>query len=466
MLRSTLGEKSEQIIFGTIEAVLEEQFVPCYVHFNVSISDGVPASLDSWWDFGNGDARRFGLDTTIFTLYREAGTYNVSCGILNHDGNYDYLRMTVVVKAAPFAVNIIPKISGQKESLEVSFGLEVTEGQFDPSFPIQWTVNDGRTGVTKSPNEGFALAFPTAGNYAVQAIVKGIGFDPIVVVEEFTLTPIPLGANFTLETLGLRAAGSLNITSGARDTNIPVTVNWGDGSVQDVPSLSTQIFIDHTYADPGTYHISALVHSRGGEQYSFSTNVTVSNQQPVIVQSSIPATVETPVTQTPQEAQHDDVVLKPPVDDLTPVIKPRNIMAHIISDLASGVAPLTVNFGIASDNDSLYPGTSARWDFGDGTKKVVPYIESSLNVAHTYEAPGTYQVSAVAVGQDGSTVGLSGSGLGLQIVVTAEDGSGSGLNVAGMNVWVIGGLAAAALAAFVPMRRRTGKNPRRRGRWS
>lgn len=84
------------------------------------------------------------------------------------------------------------------------------------------------------------------------------------------------------------------------------------------------------------------------------------------------------------------------------------LAASIISDISSGVRPLTVSFGISVSSGAIAAGTSVRWNFGDGTSNVYPYVSGQLSVSHTFLSAGTFQVSATVVGTDGQQHSLSG----------------------------------------------------------
>lgn len=63
------------------------------------------------------------------------------------------------------------------------------------------------------------------------------------------------------------------------------------------------------------------------------------------------------------------------------LVHPKQVKAFISVDTSRGCAPLTVDFGAFNT-----PGSSVRWDFGDGSTTAAP------NAFHTFSEPGTYTV--------------------------------------------------------------------------
>jgi surface-anchored protein len=72
--------------------------------------------------------------------------------------------------------------------------------------------------------------------------------------------------------------------------------------------------------------------------------------------------------------------------------------ASVSSNVASGSAPLTVNFsGTAADSDGSF---GFVWDFDDGS----PTVNDTLAPSHTFTDPGTYDVTLTVTDDRGSVV--------------------------------------------------------------
>jgi PKD repeat protein len=158
--------------------------------------------------------------------------------------------------------------------------------------------------------------------------------------------PVPL-PQFTAvpPTQVYNAAG--NPVSFTNETNAGTwTWSWdfGDGSTSSVQSPS------HTYTNLGDYTVRLIVNNANCTD-SIKHKVSVTPQAPVALFDSIP----------------------------------------------SGCEPFTINI----NNTSLHtetPGTSYRWDFGDGT------TSSAKNPTYTYFDPGTYRVELTVTGPGGTSV--------------------------------------------------------------
>ena len=92
----------------------------------------------------------------------------------------------------------------------------------------------------------------------------------------------------------------LTITPSAATGPAPrVSVNWGDGSVQDIGTVAAARSVTHTYGAPGFFTISATGTSPDGDEFSNAIPVTVAQQPPVQVTANpTSAPVGTPFTFT------------------------------------------------------------------------------------------------------------------------------------------------------------------------
>jgi hypothetical protein len=142
------------------------------------------------------------------------------------------------------------------------------------------------------------------------------------------------------------AGSPVTLTVTPRDGTTPrVVVNWGDGSIEDLGIVASQRTATHTYLSSGNYTISATA-TFDGESFTSSVPVSVGTAT-VTLSAPTPAnpSVGTPVTVT--------------------------------------VAPAVA-------------GTSSRVviDWGDGTTTDLGLVSGSRTVAHTYNSPGSFIITA------------------------------------------------------------------------
>jgi len=196
---------------------------------------------------------------------------------------------------------------------------------------IEWDFGDGNTSTDLNP----VHTYSEAGLYTVSLTATGNGTSVVKTVDDYinvALPPIPdFGANVT--------NGPYPLTVQFMDnSSYTESVEWdlGDGST------SSEINPVHTYEDRGLYTVTLVASGNG---------------------TTVNKTVEAFINVTTQ-----------------PFPPTANFSANAIR----GPAPLTVNF-----NDESYNAIYWRWDV-DGDGQIDYTVE---NPVHTYETPGSYNVS-------------------------------------------------------------------------
>lgn len=140
-----------------------------------------------------------------------------------------------------------------------------------------------------------------------------------------------------------------------------VVVDWGDGTVpQNLGAIGAATNVSHVYTRADTYVITATVTDTSGQQSGSSTTVTV---QRAIVNISFS---------------------NPP---------------------ASTQVGTSVSFTVAVTNNNNIPITGVVVRFGDGQSATLP--PSGGTAPHTYSAPGTYTVTAIATDQTGGQYSIT-----------------------------------------------------------
>jgi hypothetical protein len=179
----------------------------------------------------------------------------------------------------------------------------------------------------------------------------------------------------TPPTAGLPATFTFVVTAGATNGSAirDLTVNWGDGTIQDLGAVVGNATVSHVYRAPGAYTITGTVTDNSGNSVVVSTGVTVNP-------TTLGITITPPTT--------------PPGAGL----------------------PATFTIGVGT----LPPGDSVRnvhIDWGDGTAQDLGAISANTTISHVYAASGSYNVTAIMTDTAGNTATVSNS---VTVVATAS----------------------------------------------
>lgn len=171
----------------------------------------------------------------------------------------------------------------------------------------------------------------------------------------------------TPPTSGLPATFSFVVTPAAANGSAirSVTVNWGDGSTQDLGAPTGTVTVAHTYRSAGSYNITATATDTSGNVVTVATAVVVSATQ-------IGLTITPPAT--------------PP----------------------SAGLPATFTFGLGT----LPPGDFVKdviVDWGDGKTQDLGAISATTTVSHVYTTADSYTVRATLHDTAGNSTTVSTS---------------------------------------------------------
>jgi len=385
-------------------------FAPLAVHFT-DLSQG---AVTGWqWDFGDG-----GTSTTQNPdhTYQQVGRYTVQLTASGPGGSNTRTRTSyiVVVSSAPSA-----DFSGAPTSgiapLTVSFN------NLSTSYTAAlWSFGDNTTSDETQPNH----TYTQKGHYTVSLIVLGPAGSATETKSEYITVYAPVSADFSTSPTAGQAplvVQFTNLTSG--DWN-GLAWNFGDGQT------STAINPSHTYASSGTYTVTLIASGPGGIDTEQKTAlIQVQAPLPSAAFTADPTSGLVPLsvqfTNQSNNAQSyvwdfgdgensaslnpDHIYTTGGVYTVTltatgpggsnTLKKASYITVHTPVTAAfsatpeSGTTPLIVQF----TNLSTGSWTSLAWSFGDGG------TSSLANPQHTYNSPGTYQVSLEASGPGGSS---------------------------------------------------------------
>lgn len=182
-------------------------------------------------------------------------------------------QVNIIGGATPLSVSLsVPSVVVNTAS---AFAANVTGAAVGGPFTYVWTYGDGTssTGAASSSTH----TYPGTGSYAANVkVTDGAGrtatatasalvTDPIVVVTPPVSTPTPTGpvatltctANAPLTASPCNVSMSYNGTAVASTSVTGVVWDWGDGSTLDNASVTP--VKSHSYAQAGTYNVTATV---------------------------------------------------------------------------------------------------------------------------------------------------------------------------------------------------------------
>src|SRR3954471_14873360 len=209
------------------------------------------------------------------------------------------------------------------------------------------TASVGATATSGGGGGSTTPTTPTTGSVSGQAsgtVTVGVSASPSLVITAPTTPPsVGLPATFTFAVTAATTNGSA-----VRD----LTVNWGDGTIQDLGQVSGNATATHVFRSSGTYVITAAVLDASGNTTTVATSTTVipvPRPTIIITPSPVPGKVN---TQT-------------------------NLQIQVTLPSGISVQDLTINFG---------DGQSA--DLGGAT---------TANVPHVYTTAQTFTVTVTVL---------------------------------------------------------------------
>lgn len=297
------------------------------------------------WDFGDGN----GANTAEAThTYAEAGTYEVTLTVTDDDGATDSTSFEVIVEAPP--VNQAPTARFEATLSELSVSVDAA-GSTDADGTIDsytWTFGDGATGTGVTASH----TYEEAGTYTVTLTVKDNDGAIDSTTESVTVTAPPPNeaptAAFSWTAAGLTATLDGSASTDADGMVTSYEWEFGDGTAAGSGAHAT-----HTYASAGTYDVKLTVTDNAGDMDSVTHEVTV---------TAVPPDNEAPT-----------------------------------ADFTVATQDLVAQLDASSSDDPDGTITSYQWDLGDGNSA------SGMTVSHTYEAPGTYDVTLTVVDDGGAS---------------------------------------------------------------
>lgn len=207
------------------------------------------------------------------------------------------------------------------------------------------TTGGGTTGGTNTPGQASAQ------------VTVAVSAAPTLVITPPTTPP----------SAGLPAAFTFAVTAASQNGSAvrDVTVNWGDGQVQDLGAITGSAIVAHVFNNPGSYTVSATLTDSFGNQVPVSTAVSV-----------------------------------------IPVPLPTVIIT--VQSQSGTIAPATVTFQLQVQTPTGVSVQSVSVNWADGQIQNLGGLSGTVTLTHTFQVKGTYTVTVTATDSLGrSTIGTT-----------------------------------------------------------
>ena len=274
-------------------------------------ADAHTATVD-WGDGTSGPGTVAGTTVTGSHAYAAAGTYEVEVCVADDRAATGCAIAELTVDDPPNAPPVVELALPTGLAEGTAFTLS---GSFaDPDVGDAWTLEvdwgDGTTtdGVDLAAPGAFATPHTYAddGSYTITAeVLDGAGSDDATVFGVSVANVAPTAA-VTPTIDGLRLDLSIALTDPGIGDELSATVDWGDGTVEDVtpaaPRAEARAATSHTYGTAGAYDIEVCARDTDGGRSCTARSVTVTSTTtttPGSTTSTTPASSSTTAPVTP-----------------------------------------------------------------------------------------------------------------------------------------------------------------------
>lgn len=411
-----------QVNNSPVSSFTQSATTGCPYMSSVSFTNTSTNSTSWLWDFGDGITSSQQHPVHVFPI---AGTFFVKLIAYNNSGCNNLYTATI-----PVVINPQPDVSFDASEL-----LLCTPGQsvnFTPTVSTNtsysWNFGNGNTSTATNPS----IVYNQAGTYAVQLVCANqYGCidtlnQPAMITVKNDMAPVMALSDTT-------GCPPLNVTFNTPVSNGISSYLWnfGDGST------STASNISHAYNNPGIFNVSLSITTLDGCSYSNTNGEQVNIPAPAIPMFSAANTngcAPLAVSFTNQSQNAVSYNWDFGTNNYSTAINPTNtyggqgnftVILHAFNSAGcesiyslpnpvtttkpyasfsasnvGGCGPLTVNFSNLTTGAVQY-----LWYFGDGNT-------SSLQApVYTYNVPGIYTVSLVAISAAGCRDSVAQAGL-------------------------------------------------------
>ena len=242
-------------------------------------------------DWGDGSAvQDLGAVTgnaTVSHIYRAPGVYTIKAAVTDANGYQVTTSTAVTVNPTTIPITLTPPASPPNAGVPTTFTIApgtLPTGDAIQNVHIEW--GDGTAGQDLGSITGstpVTHVFSTAGTYIVTATITDTAgntntvsttvavvatANPTVIITLQSISPSsghPATATFQLQVTAPTGVGIQD-----------ATVNWGDGSSQDLGGVSGTVTLQHTYSTNGTFSVTVTVKDTLGRTTTGSTSLSVS----------------------------------------------------------------------------------------------------------------------------------------------------------------------------------------------
>lgn len=210
------------------------------------------------------------------------------------------------------------------------------------------TASVGATGSTTPPTTGGGTGGGTGGTGTGSGSTSGQASGSVTVTVSAAPTLV-ITPPTTPPSVGLPASFTFAVTVAATNGSAvrDLSVNWGDGQVQDLGAVTGSAVVSHVYRTAGNYTITATLVDASGNTATVSSTTSV-------VATATPTVIITPSVPTPS------------------------------------TAPVVVSFQLQVTAPSGVGITDAIIDYGDGTTQDLGGLNGAVTVTHKYNTPGPF----------------------------------------------------------------------------
>jgi PKD repeat protein len=297
------------------------------------------------WSFGDGTAN---VNTaTANHLYEKSGVYTALLTVVDSKGTTTTKSVSITVTAPPPpVVTAISDLTSASPGVNITFKSAATTVLSNKTFAYLWNFGDGTPAVA---GQNVLHAYAQPGQYVAQVqVTDAVGGISTGTVKISVIAPAKPTLSVKLSASSGYAPLKVSFTSTGSTTLAVKTLSYswdfGDGSpIERVQNAS------HVYARPGVYTaVASVTDSRG---------------------SSTTATLKVTVLQVP------------------------TLGINLSTTVATGIAPLPMEFRVAPAN--LLPGATVtyQWNFGDGSATI---SNTATTAKRTYAKPGLYTITVRA----------------------------------------------------------------------